>query len=383
MSKKDASLAPVPPSAMTILLSPVAGVVMFVFLLAGLLSCLWAMFVSGKVDLLPKEHGWAAISEGEITHHIAKELSHVTLARKAADLERAASWLLIGDTGARVRQGCPGWLFLADENRIHPRAEANAQARAQKVLAVRDWLAARNIRLLVALVPDKSRIAASQRCALQRPAPLQDRVTVWTARLQAAGINALDLTPSLQPLGADAFLRTDTHWSESGANAAARAIALRVQAAGIQATPHTPFDVHSTPMAPRPGDLVRLAGIDWLPLSLQPAPESVAATEIREQMKTAQGNSDNLDDLFGDDNLPNVALIGTSFSRNSSFAGFLQRALGAPVGNFAKDGGEFSGAANAYFASPAFSQTPPRLVIWEIPERDLQTVYGQEIKGEM
>ena len=118
MSKKDASLAPVPPSAMTILLSPVAGVVMFVFLLAGLLSCLWAMFVSGKVDLLPKEHGWAAISEGEITHQIAKELSHVTLARKAADLERAASWLLIGDTGARVRQGCPGWLFLADENRI-------------------------------------------------------------------------------------------------------------------------------------------------------------------------------------------------------------------------------------------------------------------------
>ena len=175
MSKKDASLAPVPPSAMTILLSPVAGVVMFVFLLAGLLSCLWAMFVSGKVDLLPKEHGWAAISEGEITHHIAKELSHVTLARKAADLERAASWLLIGDTGARVRQGCPGWLFLADENRIHPRAEDNAQARAQKVLAVRDWLAARNIRLLVALVPDKSRIAADQLCGISRSAQLADR----------------------------------------------------------------------------------------------------------------------------------------------------------------------------------------------------------------
>ncbi|WP_411558839.1 alginate O-acetyltransferase AlgX-related protein, partial [Pseudomonas syringae] len=84
---------------------------------------------------------------------------------------------------------------------------------------------------------------------------------------------------------------------------------------------------------------------------------------------------DNLDDLFGDSNLPNVALIGTSFSRNSGFVGFLQRELGAPIGNFAKDGGEFSGAANVYFDNPAFRQTPPKLLIWEIPERDLQTVY--------
>ncbi|KPZ11167.1 Cell morphology protein [Pseudomonas syringae pv. spinaceae] len=68
-------------------------------------------------------------------------------------------------------------------------------------------------------------------------------------------------------------------------------------------------------------------------------------------------------------------MIGTSFSRNSGFVGFLQRELGAPIGNFAKDGGEFSGAANVYFDNPAFRQTPPKLLIWEIPERDLQTVY--------
>jgi alginate O-acetyltransferase complex protein AlgJ len=374
--------SPAQPTELAIRRSQVAGVTLVVFMAVGLLSCAWLLW-SGKVELLPAAVSLDAALHGEVTHKIAKQLSAAPLAQQAANLERGASWLLLGDTGTRVRQGCPGWLFLADELKINRHAQANADRKAQTVIDLQRRLAKRGIALLVAVVPDKSRIAASQRCALQRPAPLQDRVTVWTARLQAAGINALDLTPSLQPLGADAFLRTDTHWSESGANAAARAIALRVQAAGIQATPHTTFDVHSAPMAPRPGDLVRLAGIDWLPLSLQPAPESVAATEIREQTKTAQGKSDNLDDLFGDDNLPNVALIGTSFSRNSSFAGFLQRALGAPVGNFAKDGGEFSGAANAYFASPAFSQTPPRLVIWEIPERDLQTVYGQEIKGEM
>ena len=101
---------------------------------------------------------------------------------------------------------------------------------------------------------------------------------------------------------------------------------------------------------------------------------------ITERAEAVSDAGDNLDDLFGDDNLPNVALIGTSFSRNSSFVGFLQRALSAPVGNFAKDGGEFSGAAKAYFDSPAFRQTPPQLVIWEIPERDLQTPYAGDVQ---
>lgn len=35
--------------------------------------------------------------------------------------------------------------------------------------------------------------------------------------LQAKGVEVLDLAPTLQPLGSEAFLRTDTHWSEAGA----------------------------------------------------------------------------------------------------------------------------------------------------------------------
>ena len=44
------------------------------------------------------------------------------------------------------------------------------------------------------------------------------------------------------------------------------------------------------------------------------------------------------------------------------------------------DGGEFSGAAKDYFASPAFRETPPQLLIWEIPERDLQSPYKDDIE---
>jgi alginate O-acetyltransferase complex protein AlgJ len=78
------------------------------------------------------------------------------------------------------------------------------------------------------------------------------------------------------------------------------------------------------------------------------------------------------DDLFGEENLPNTALIGTSFSRNSNFVSFLERDLNTRIPNFAKDGGDFAGFANAYFANAAFTQTPPKLLIWEIPERVIE-----------
>ncbi|MDZ3994387.1 alginate O-acetyltransferase AlgX-related protein [Pseudomonas sp. Teo4] len=375
MSKKDPALEPVPPSPMMMRLSPVAGVSLFAFMLAGLVACLWAMF-SGKVDLWPEHLGWEGVRDGEITHHIAHELSNVSLAKRAADLERAFSWLTVGDTGPRVRSGCPGWLFLADETRLYPHAQANAEARAKKVMAVRDWLAARNIRLLVLLVPDKSRIAAEQLCGITRALSLAGRLQQWNARLQQAGIVTVDPTSALQALGSSAFLRTDTHWSEQGAEAAARQLAAAVLASGISPSPAQASVRTLLPEARRPGDLVRLAGLDWLPERLQPAGEMVAASRFEVQGDATAGSEA---DLFGDSQLPNIALIGTSFSRNSNFVPFLEQGIGASVGNFAKDGGEFSGAGKDYFASEAFKQTPAQLLIWEINERDLQKPFSDDM----
>ncbi len=377
------STAPTPPSDIALRTSPVAGVTLAAFLSAGLLSCGW-LLASGKLELLPgKALSNDAVLEGEITHRIAKELAKAPLPEQAARLERGGSWLLLGDSGPRVRQGCAQWLFISDELKLNRHAASNAQAKVEAVLALREQLRTRGIELLVSVVPDKSRIAASQLCDLPRPASLEPRVRDWTTALQTAGVAVLDLGPALAPLGEQAFLRLDTHWSEAGAHAAAVAIGQKVATMGIVATPTKAFSVSQQAPAPRPGDLVRLAGLDWLPQHLQPAPEQVAASVISEQAAAvASAGEDNLDDLFGDDNLPNVALVGTSFSRNSNFAGFLEQALSAPGGNSAKDGGAFSGAAKAYFSSPAFAQTPPKLLIWEIPERDLQTPYAGDVRLE-
>ena len=374
----SSSHVPAPPSEFNARISKWAGVVFVGFLAVGFVSCAW-LLLSGKVEMLPPKLTLDDVLHGEVTHKIAKQLSKGVVPEQAANLERGASWLVLHDTGPRVRTGCPGWLFLTDEMRINRHAQGNAETKAGVVRDVQQRLAKRGITLLVAVVPDKSRIASAQLCDLRRPAQLQERAVAWVDGLNKAGIAAIDLAPALQPLGADAYLRTDTHWSETGSAAAAKAVAKQVQAMGISATPHKDFEVKVQDPARRPGDLVRLAGLEWLPVSWQPTPETVAATQISEKAAEAQSGGDNLDDLFGDDNLPNVALIGTSFSRNSNFAGFLQKALGAPIGNFAKDGGEFSGGANGYFNNPAFKQTPPKLIIWEIPERDLQTPYSEVI----
>lgn len=375
----SSSPQPVVPSEFTARVSKFGGVVFAGFLAVSFASSLWLLF-STKVPMLAPDLTPDEVLHGAVTHRLAKQLSAAAVPQTAADLERAASWLALHDTGDRVRPGCAGWLFLTDEMRINRHAQVNAQTKAAAVRDIQQQLAGRGIRLLVVVVPDKSRIASAQLCDLRRPVQLQHRAEAWVEGLNKAGVSAVDLAPVLHSVGSDAYLRTDTHWSEAGASAAARAIAVQVQAMGISTTPHKAYEAALQDPARRPGDLVRLAGLEWLPVGLQPAAESVAASRFSEKTDTSQSDADNLDDLFGDDNLPNVALIGTSFSRNSNFAGFVQQALGAPIGDFSKDGGEFSGGANSYFSNPAFKQTPPELVIWEIPERDLQTPYSDVIK---
>jgi len=358
----------------------VAGAALIGVLGAGLVSCA-LLLSSGQVELLPASFSRDEALHGALTQRLAKPLSKAQFPAQAARLERAASWLVLRDTGPRVRKGCGDWLFLSDELTLNPHAQDHAAVKAEAVIGVQQRLRAQGIALLVAVVPDKSRIAREQLCALPRPAMLAQRAEAWAAILGRAGVPVVNLETALQPLGSAAYLRTDTHWSQSGADAAAQVIAQTVQALGIRATPHKDFETSTEPAALRPGDLVRLAGIDWLPLGWQPAADMVAAIHTRERPHPAHAGSDDLDDLLGDDHLPNVVVIGTSFSRTSNFVGFLEMALGAAIGNFAKDGGEFSGAATQYFNSPAFRQTPPRLVIWEIPERDLDTPY-EAIKWE-
>lgn len=367
----------------TVANSRLAGIAFAVFLILGFLAVIHAVAIGGVSLIRPPVTG-SAFLDGKTTGQIADALADTPLPQAAAKLERGLSWMAIGDLGPRVRQGCPDWLFLQDELAVHRGADANAAARAAELRKVQAGLAARGIALLVAVVPDKSRIEAAHLCGIRRPAAFDARVDAWVDAVP--GVNVLPLAGAMRDAQTTYYLRTDTHWNERGAATAAQAIVDRLrQPGGGFVLPPATLHLRTEASAPaaRAGDLLRLAGIDWLPARLQPRADTVQTTRFVEAPPApASGpvgaahvpaeTADAEDDLFGDTGVPAIAVIGTSFSRNSNFIPFLEAALGVHVGNFARDGGEFAGAANAYFGGAAFKDTPPKLVIWEIPERALQ-----------
>jgi len=368
----------------------VAGAVFLAMLLAGAVSAAWSV-ATGRIEAT----AWARqqIMQGEAARELADELAKAPFPSALADAERAVSWLIAGSLGPRVREGCGQWLFLVDELAVHPEGALNARRRLEAVARVRDRLRRQGIELVVATVPDKSRVQSEQLCGIYRPASSADRLGDWEKGLAQHGVRHASL---LLPLAAlerqgreEPFLRTDTHWTEAGAETAAQAVAQAVGKSGVELTPRQRYAMRQGEVEDRMGDLVRLAGIAWLPPALLPLPDRVAAMRFSVMPAAAGGAAsaaaakaeagrngaamdEAADDLFGDANLPSVALIGTSYSGTSSFSSYLEAALGTPVPSFAQDGGDFWLAAKTYLTGRDFRETPPRLVVWEIPERVLQ-----------
>ena len=307
----------------------------------------------------------ANILSGESTRRFTKLLNqHFVLGSTFNQIERGMLWNLTGDLGPSVRAGCSEWLFLADELTLHPDRNNSAEFRAALAAQLASRLKERGISLLVAVVPDKTRIENAHLCGLRRSALLDKRVVNWLGLLKPHGIETLNLTAVLDSTPGERYYRTDTHWNETGAHAAATTVAARLsdlQWAVLAAGATLP----EAARIERSGDLVHLAGLDGLPGFLRPGIERVQDTEIAPVIVES-------DDLFGDAGLPSIALIGTSYSRNSNFVPFLEHKLGEPVANLAKDGGDFSGAAQAFFAGATFRDNPPKTIIWEIPERVIE-----------
>jgi alginate O-acetyltransferase complex protein AlgJ len=307
-----------------------------------------------------------ALLKGEtaaaVNHAMANNLPVDAQFRAAGGVFR---WMLFGAGGPQVRAGCDDWLFLTEELRPWPDAEAHQAERIAALQRATAMLAARNIQLLVAVVPDKARLYAEKLCGAPWSRQSQQRYDSFISGLRSAGLRHVSLLPALQDAArtATTFYRTDTHWSQHGAAAAAAALAPTVQQMGIR-----PAETFQTTAAVAetngPGDLLRLMSLDKVPDWLRPTPDRqhLETTEADQPAEASGG-------LLDDTPAPPVTLVGSSYSVNANFHGRLQQALGVPVANSALAGGGFFRAADAYFTGQAFRETPPKLVIWEIPER--------------
>lgn len=306
--------------------------------------------------------------DGEATRQFSTQLNeHFLLSKPFAKIERGVTWTIAGDTGASVRRGCDGWLFLSDELTPYAHAAENAAARARIITQTAADLQMRGIKLVVAVVPDKTRIEEDHLCGLHRPASFANRLNDWVNTLASNKIEVLSFAPALAAMKEERYYRSDSHWNERGANVAATALANRLQSLRLVDKPVTAPDPNAiqSNQTERSGDLMRVSNLEGLPAWMRPATE---VTQVSKVAPVAVAS----DDLFGDGGLPKVALVGTSFSRAANFVPFLSQHLGAPVANLAKDGGDFDGAAYAYLNSKEFKTQPPKVLVWEVPERMLQ-----------
>ena len=325
-----------------------------------------------KLNLFPGEISKDRFLSGKTTADIATALKKTGFSEKSAQLQRLSSWTLFRDLGPEVREGTQGWLFLSDEFVIHENAVASVIAKTDEVKRVEKLLADKGITLFVLLIPDKSRVQSEQLGNLKRSESLNSRVNFFEQNLLKSKVNVLNVTDIFLEKVKDKplFLKADTHWSESGAQLAASAIGQTLLDGKCQPMPKMEV-ISNTELRNRSGDLVKLAGLDWLSADKQPAFDySEFSTFVYKPISSKSSNV--VDDLFGDKDLPNIALIGTSYSNNSHFSDFLGKALKTKVGNFAKDGGDFAGSMSSYLRSSSFKETPPSCLIWEIPERVIQ-----------
>jgi alginate O-acetyltransferase complex protein AlgJ len=355
----------------------IQGMAMIAVLALGFVLAVMALNTPSARRSLAEASGLAALIEGRtaaaVNHATAHDLPVDLLFREAGGILR---WKLFGSGGPQVWVGRHDWLFLIEELRPWPDAEALQATRAALVGRVRQALAAKGIDLVVTLVPDKARMVASELDG-PRAAESAGRYQRFLTQLRGEGVTTVDLADTFAASGGGArfYFRTDTHWNQTGAALAARATAAAVT---------TAFDGHHhfTTQADAaetdgPGDLLRLMSLDripdGLPVSLRPAPDRQHVEHTTELDKQAPSGG-----LLDDGPVIPVALLGSSFSHNSNFDGRLQEALGEEAANFAEDGGGFASSAHGYFTGIAYRQTPPKLVIWEIPER----VLGQPLTAD-
>ncbi|THF68051.1 hypothetical protein E7T06_18200 [Deinococcus sp. Arct2-2] len=276
------------------------------------------------------------------------------------------NYRLFGEARDGALVGKEGWLFTSEEYQTAAGDEAEIAAKVKYVQQVHAELAKDGTRLVVALIPAKTRVYPEQ-LRVQVPAQQTEGYGTFRQALMRAGILVPDVWGALKAAKQErpVFLHTDTHWTPEGANAAAQAIALAVQEVASDLPP-AEYTVQIKPATERSGDLLR-----YVP---GPAPDRVRELEYT---RTDQGGGG----LLGDETLA-VTLVGTSYSADSKdnvwhFDDAVSQALKTEVLNVAQEGKGPIVPMREYLKSEERKDSPPQVVVWEIPERFLRVEYNE------
>lgn len=280
----------------------------------------------------------------------------------------ALDYGLLRSPKAGAIPGKGNWLFTEEEFRSASPLRPAFGARLMAIESRVQSLESLGIPLVIALIPAKTRIAAADLGTRVPPQSLRPIYALARNRL-----NARAPTPDLLDAYRNAngspkpatFFQMDTHWTPFGAQLAAIALAKSLESVPIKRD-QPPCPGSSQAAAPETliGDLVRFADRSLLAMMLGEQSESYPPPF---QLCAAP------EDTLLSDAAPTLVLVGTSYSADPrwGFANALANQMGREVVNAARSGEGPFAALDALLADGSLKDSPPRLIIWEIPERYL------------
>lgn len=281
----------------------------------------------------------------------------------------------------QVAVGRDGWLYLRSglahltgPPALAPRRESAISPNPSRLRTVdpRPALVAldrdlheRGIRLLVVLAPTKAAVVPGPLVGPDGPkAPLANpSTTEILGGLREAGLDVLDGTTVLAPLGPAAFLRVDSHWSPAGVDAVAEAIAERVDRLGLAFADPPKAASERSVVVSSVGDLGRLV-------------DATTEEEVTIRPVTLEGEEARIPGA-------EVLVVGDSFSNvfssehldwgaDAGLAERLASRLGRPVDRLAVDDGGDVESRQALARAAAGSRLDRvRVLVLELAAREL------------
>jgi alginate O-acetyltransferase complex protein AlgJ len=175
-------------------------------------------------------------------------------------------FVLLGTSSSEsVLVGSDGWMFYRGNGMLQQSAgllvrPQGIAEQVQMLVSMRDALAERGAKLIVAIPPNSSTIYTDKLPVWARNRGSPTEYDMLLAALAARGVSAVDLRPVLRKARAQeaTYRMTDTHWTTHGAVSAFNAVA---GAAGHPEWRLEPGRVLGAPVPSSGGDLARMLGV--------------------------------------------------------------------------------------------------------------------------
>jgi len=310
--------------------------------------------------------------------HNLEEASVV--ARALRPLFQFAQFTWLRDGGEKALVGRDGWLFYKpgfDDTVSRGKPMTGTNDPVAAIVAFRDALAARGIRLLVMPAPNKESIHPDRLTARAPEGQVLASATARDvlARLRAAKVECVDLFAvfaAARAYGAPSnaaplYLKQDSHWSPAGVALAAQAVAQRLVELGWIAPGNARFTVKPA-QVDRLGDVLRMmqsAMIEHASIS-EPAPCVQVVHSENGQPYRDQPDAE-------------VLVLGDSFLRiyqqdepgAAGFIAHLAKELKQPLTSLVNDGGASTLVRQELYRRPALLKNK-KVLVWEFVERDLR-----------